>query len=632
MNVFTFAGCSSSDNNDPRASAPQITLTHRSDRVDVSILSTIDGAKILYGVDDRTTPNEYSDIISLTDKKFHKIYAVARKDGYRDSNLSSSAVYPAGAVLMEIAESCTKGGPDSGSLGDNPGPQPTPVMTDLGIVTCGNSSDCNGDIGKFNNWLLFANWVSGNVTSYTDLGTSVYPQQAACNVLGFVIGAQTTNLAKLHPSSTGQIYYGSQSNSNPDPINTSNSVLSVTPPMTSGDFFAGEAGGKMDKCNINTGDCAFGFNNFGNDVTALALDPINQVVWAGTSKGAMMKCSFNVPNSCGTFNSLGNTIQSMAVDKQGNVCVATNQSLLYCPGNQANSCATINSLYPYSGSSNKLVILDNSLYVSNSNSYLQQYPLPLVQGSNPIISYPCGAQIVQNLATDGSNLYFDSGSLTTNIINNTGSCSTWTSNCGSSGCSGPGVEISGVIQRYAMNVNPLSVSPSSLNLQTGTNCTTCTIPPLTFSNAYSDISFPSGAPGSYTTTCYGPQLSCAVNFNNPISVGTSGTINYTDGVTSGSIPYSCSKAGLIASPNSMEVSVEEGCIFNPIQLNNVWGSLTISPSYFILDSSQCTGDYPQSCNITIMTEPGSYPITISDGNSTAQVECNCSMSTSRARK
>jgi hypothetical protein len=514
--VPLIAGCSDSDNNTPQVEAPQIALTHTSGGIEVRITTATVGAKIIMGLDDSSSLSEFSGLATLTDRLAHRVYAKATKEGMLDSELVSANALPTGSLCFYSYQNCS------------------PQVADS-LNVCSSAGQC--EKGAFLIW--GAQWTVDGVPTW-ELGTSNFPNQAAINTVGFAIGTTTNNLAKLGSSDQGQIVSGATNTSgNFNTVNTDNPVLCVTPPMSDGSFFAGEANGPMDKCNIN-GTCTQ-FLDFGFDTTALGLDPYNYVVWAGTSHGALLRTNVNQASSQTTYTQLNNPIQSIVADGLGNVAVATTQGLYYCNGTTGTgSCSLIYSLSTIETEPNQLLLANDSIYLSTqTGTSIMQFPLPLTQGNYSSINYTGGS--IGGWGTDGQNIYVNDATTmgTIYIINSSGTCSEWADiefkGGGGSGCSAGGAEVMTIVQGNVMNpVRPvLTANPS--NLQGDTQ---------------------SGGCGLWTS------------------------------------------------------------------LDNIYGPLSIS-SGLTLDSSSCTGSYPQSCGVTIYTSLGQYNPTITDGFSSVQVSCSC---------
>jgi hypothetical protein len=614
-----------------KAEPPKISVRQTLQGAEITISTATSGAKILSSVDDKTKLVEYTGVIKLMDKKVHRVYAIAKKSGMADSELVSVNVYPAGSLMVFAAQNCSSSG--LAGDGDTPDPDPTPELTETAFLICSSPGQCEGQNGEYSVWM--ANWVSGNVKTPDELGTSQFVNQAAANTVGFAIGMVTQDLSKLSSPTNGQIVYGSDG-SNTSTVKTDHQILSITPPMIDGTFFAGEAGGKIDQCTVS-GGCTLGWLNYSQDITALALDGVGLNLWVGTGgdNGVLMYCPFGTNQCYSSFDFTG-PVQSIVVDPSGHVAVATTQGLWSCPA--PGSCTFIESWTSTATEPNQLLLANNAIYLaSNPGHYIMVYPLPLDANNWNEISNPCNT-VIGTWGTDGENIYFTdmNNPGTINVIDSAGTCSNYATLKRSLGCTAFGANVYGIVQAGNVNPTPLTASPTSLTLFTGASSATCAVPPITFTNVNGALSFPSFTPSTYTSVCQHPiaqdpyfATSCVVTFN-PIAVGDSGVIVYTNSVSSGTIPYSCSKSTISATPQSVSATAASSvaaCAFQ-LTLGSVWGPLSVTPSGFGIDSSKCTGAYPQSCPVTLNVPPGlSGMAKISDGANTASVAAACTRPT-----
>jgi hypothetical protein len=640
MMFLVLAACSSNSGNDPlpQVAAPQFTLRHTAAGIDVSIKTATDGAKILIGIDDSVNLSAYAGLTTLKDKAVHRIYAKATKDGMADSGLSTTLAIPVGALIMAETQSCNASG-GSELPGDDP-PPPVPEITYYSAYVCNSGSEC--DKGGDSVWS--AQWTSGNCKP-TQLGIEITPNAAAGNTVGVVVGCSSTDLSRVNPPLEGQVgYYATGSPLSEQTISFDNAVLSVTPPMFSGDFFAGKAGGGIDQCSVQNGNCNANICTLSGDVTALALNQSNKTLVTGTSTGILGGYSIVNSGGCFEYCNLERNIDSIAVDCLGNIAATTSQGLWYYATSPAGNTTPIliNAIEPATDMTNQVVYANGCLFFTNGSNLIYIYQ---VFDLNDYQAYfTCGASMTANLSTDGSNVYYNdaSGNSGSDIfvfaIDNSGNwnCSVFADPSHSPGCSGFGAFPLGAIQYGAFDPYQMMSIPASMNLGNASPSTgQCSFPVLTLYNTAGNISFPQGAPSKYTTTCSGPMSECTVSFD-PVSAPLTKTYQITDGATVLTLPVSCGLPAMYASVPSLSATAigytGGSCVFPQFTISEIRGlPLSVLPTGISLDCNTCPSSYqsgPLTETVTLTAPAGFSGIaTISDGNSTLDMSVTCATPT-----
>jgi len=493
------------------------------------------------------------------------------------------SAYPAGALLLSynfnVFQGCTTTG--GGNVFN--------YNYEYVGSYCNDTASCSDPRGDQNVYLM-SSWAS------MPGGETQYPVTAvAGNVLGVIFGGKKDPVLG---SCSGVAMYQASSNTANNLSNTFDSpITALTPPLDNGDFFVGMESGRMDLCSIYNTDCTAPFNSLGYEITALALDPANFVVWAGTSQGDLLACSLTEPNRCTTMDQLGNPVTAI-VPYNGKVGVLTDKGvLLVCPYPSANSCETLQtSASGYLGAARA----NGSLYLLDGEQNLWRYPLPFDPYSRTLVTGGWSA-----LAAEGSSVYGLCGNGVVDVCtcDSENSCSPFSQ-------LSTNVPGSGGWERNAIGVlSSLPPMPPSR-------------PPMTLPQTHLNATAPVGGQCSYTVpvqypadtvtvngaqpagSCVGPQTSCSFQLSD-VPEGSLLQEQVSDGTPPVTSSVSCTvfPVPMEVSPTSFNDSSPIGCAFGPVSVTNANGTVTLSGIDATILDSTCWGP-SASCNLNIQADPG----------------------------
>jgi hypothetical protein len=517
---------------------------------------------------------------------------------------------PAGAFLFSFQYNVFEGCQFSG------GQDVCNYNYDYWGTTCNSSSSCANPAGD---QVVYAQNSSCSMPGNEDQ----YPVTAvAGNAIGVIFGGKKDPFIG---SSSGVASYVSANNAG-NPVNNSfdSPITALTPPLNNGNFFVGMESGRMDLCSIYNTNCTAPFNSLGDEITAMALDPVNYVVWAGTSGGGLLACSLTRANGCATLDNLAHPITNI-VPYNGKVGVLTNQGvLLSCPYPAANSCETLLSdVSSYLG----VAHANGSLYLLDRDNDLYRYPLPF-----DAYNYMQVTSGWNRLAAEGTSVYglCGNGLLDICTCDDENSCSTFSQlETGIPGSGGWEVNAIGVLS----SLPPMPPTPP---------------PPMSLPQTVFNATAPSGGQCSFTVpvkyaadtvtvdgvqpsgSCVGAQTSCSLDLSG-VEEGTVLQENVTDGTTTVPITVSCTlfPTPMQVAPTSFgQTSFLDPCEFGTVSVSNANGPVTLTGVDATLSNSTCSGP-AASCSFDLSAGPptGGQGV-LSDGFTSVNILVQCSLPSS----